>query len=97
MPTLDLFVSAVHHIGTLDLPARSADLHSTDVHLPPVMVVVVAIAVLLVGGALKQLGRTIAPIGAMVRLVLSALFVAILLIAAVAVLIGGLVLSARGT
>jgi hypothetical protein len=61
------------------------------------MVIVVFITVLLMGGALKQLGRAVAPIGAMVRLVLSALVVAILLIAAVAVLIGGLILSAHGT
>jgi hypothetical protein len=60
------------------------------------MVIVVLLAVLLVGGALKQLGKAFAPIGELVRLVLSALAVAILLITAVAVLIGGLILSARG-
>jgi hypothetical protein len=97
MPTLDLFASAVHHIDVSDLTPRTAAVPSAEVHLPPVMVIVVVIAVLLVGGALKQLGRTIAPIGAMVRLVLSALVVAVLLIAAVAILIGGLVLSAHGT
>jgi hypothetical protein len=94
--TLDPLASAVHHIGVSDLTPRAADAVSVGTHLQPVMVVVVFIAVLLVGGAIKQLGRAFGPIGELVRMVLSALAVAILLIGAVAVLIAGLVLSARG-
>jgi hypothetical protein len=97
MATLDLLASAVHHIGVSDLTPRAAGADSAAVHIQPVMVIVVFLAVLLVGGALKQLGRAFAPIGELLRLVLSALAVAILLITAVVVLIGGLVLSARGS
>jgi hypothetical protein len=78
------------------LTPRAADAASVGTHLQPVMVVGVIVAVLLVGGAIKQLGRAFGPIGELVRMVLSALAVAILLIGAVAVLIAGLVLAARG-
>jgi hypothetical protein len=97
MSTLNPRAPAVHHIGVSDLPFRAADEVAPSAHVQPVMVLVVLIAVLLVGGALKQLGRAFTPIGELVRLVLSALAMAILLISAVAVLIGGLILSARGT
>jgi hypothetical protein len=97
MSTLDPLALVVHHISVSDLTVRAADVDTTGSQIQPVVVVVILIAVLLVGGALKQLGRAFAPIGELVRLVLSALAVAILLIAAVVVLIGGLVLSARGT
>ena len=55
-------------------------------HDAPVMVGLVVV-VLLLGIALNQVGRAIAPIGELVRMVLSALAVAALLILAIAVLI----------
>jgi hypothetical protein len=95
MSTLDPLASAVHHIGISDSPLRAAEA-TTGGSVQPVVVIVVLLAVMLVGGALKQLGRAFAPVGELLRLVLSALAVAVLLIGAIAVLIGGLILSARG-
>ena len=97
MSTLDLLGSAVHHIGVSDLHFRAAGAVPANPRVPPVLVIVVLLAVLLVGGALQQLGQVLDTIGELVRLVLSALAVAILLITAMAVLIGGLILSAHGT
>ena len=96
MPTLDPLASVVHHIGVADSPPLAAE-PATGGSVQPVVIVVVLVAVLLVGGALKQLGRAFTPIGELIRLVFSALAVAVLLIGAIAVLIGGLILSARGT
>jgi hypothetical protein len=56
--------------------------------------VVLTIALLM--AALRQLRHAIAPIGELVRLVLSAFGVAVLLVSAMVVLVGGLFLSAQG-
>ena len=96
MTTLDPLASFVHHIGVANSSPQPGE-PPTGGSLQPVVVAVILIAVILVGGALKQLGRTLTPIGELLRLVFSALAVAVLLLGAIAVLIGGLILSARGT
>jgi hypothetical protein len=93
MFTLDLHAPAVHHqLHTVYLAAREP----VGAAIQPAVIIMIVVAVVLVGGALKQLRRAFAPIGELVRLVFAALTVAVLLVGAVAVLVGGLVLSARG-
>ncbi|HEY7272447.1 MAG TPA: hypothetical protein VH502_06905 [Actinoplanes sp.] len=94
MSTLDLFSTGVHHIPvSISAGPRASGTVDSD-QLQTVGVVAILIAVLLLGAALKQLGRAFVPIGELVRMVLSGLAVAVLLIGAIALLIGVLVATA---
>jgi len=66
----------------------------TDGQNRPILFVSILIALMLLGSALRYLGRAVAPIGELVRLVLSALAVAVLLIGAMALLVAVLVVTA---
>ncbi|WP_189077127.1 hypothetical protein [Mangrovihabitans endophyticus] len=52
----------------------------------PIVFVTIIIAIMMLGGALKHLGRATVPLGEMLRWALSALAVAILLVGALALL-----------
>jgi hypothetical protein len=94
MLTLDPITAGVHHLQASVLAGPLADPAPAGGQGSAVLIVVILVAVLLLGAALKQLGRAFVPIGELVRLVLSALAVAALLFGAIALLIGVLVVSA---
>jgi hypothetical protein len=87
MFTLALSPPGVHSLAASD-PVTAP--------VQPVVVVVVILTIVLLMAALRQLRHAIAPIGELVRLVLSAFGVAVLLVSAMVVLVGGLFLSAQG-
>lgn len=77
------------------LALSGAAVNRPDVSLPPgTTTVAVILAILLLVSALKHLGRALAPIGELIRMALSALMVTVLLLGAIAVLVGVAVLSA---
>jgi hypothetical protein len=82
MSTLDPVVLAVNHHQVSVADGR------------PASVVSIAVVLLLLVVAFKHLGRAVQPIGELVRLVMSALAVAALLLAAMAVLVWMLIGSA---
>ncbi len=92
MNTLDRFSAVVHHFPLAAPPPPQVAAESTR----PVMLLAIVIAIVLLGGALKNLGRAFAPIGELVRLVVSGLAVALLLVATIGLLIAMLVMTGRG-
>jgi len=94
MTTLVLAGVLVNHIHVTVLAGPPVSTGSAGNETTGALVVAVFLAVLLLGGALKHLGRAFAPIGELVRMVLSALAVAALLIGAIAVLIALVVFTA---
>jgi hypothetical protein len=94
MTTLALTGVLVNHIDVTVLAGPPAGTGSAGNETTGALVVAVVLAILLLGGALKHLGRAFAPIGELVRMVLSALAVAALLIGTIAVLIALVVFTA---
>lgn len=94
MSTLDRFAAAVHHLAVAVPSAAPVTEGWTGESVRPVLVVAMLLAIVLLGGALKSLGRAFAPIGELVRMVVSAFTVAVLLLAAIGLLIAVLLMSA---
>ena len=93
MSTLDRFAAVVHHIPVA-VPSTAPVSEGWTGESRPVLFVAILLAIMLLGGALKSLGRAFAPIGELVRLVVSAVTVAVLLFAAIGLLIAVLLVSA---
>jgi len=89
MSTVNLIVDPVHHIHVSVLAGQAADAGPA-----PLVAAATVAAILLLGAALKSLGRAIAPIGELIRAMLSAAAVAGLLVVAIALLLAALVISA---
>ena len=85
----------VNHIHVSVPAGPPVDTASTGGSVAPAVLLAVVVAILLVGGALKQLGRAFGPIGELVRAVLSAVTAAVLLISTITVLVALMVLLAR--
>lgn len=94
MSTLDPLVAAVNHLQVSVADGPPADVSGIGGPNNSTSVVAIAIVLLLLIGAFKQLGKAVAPIGELVRLVMSALAVAALLLGAMAVLVWMLIGSA---
>lgn len=89
MSTVNLFSDSVHHIDVSVLAGQAADAGPV-----PFVAVATMAAIVLLGAALRSLGRAIAPIGELIRAMLSAAAVAGLLVVAMALLLAVLVMSA---
>lgn len=94
MSTLDPVVAAVNHLPVSVVDGPPAEVSATAGQSQSVSVVAIAIVLLLLLAAFKQLGKAVQPIGELVRVVMSALAVAALLLGAMAVLVWMLIGSA---
>jgi hypothetical protein len=85
----------VNHIHVSLLAGPPVDVASTDGSVAPAVLLAVVVAILLIGGALRQLGSAFGPLRELARAVLSAVTAAVLLISTLAVLMALVVLLAR--
>jgi hypothetical protein len=87
MSTLAPLVVVVNHLEVSVADGPPVDVAATSGQGQSASVVSIAIVLLLLILALKRLGAAVQPIGELVRLVMSALAVAVLLLGAMAVLV----------
>ena len=95
MSRLTPLLLSVHHIQA-SVPAPGVDATGASGQTSPIIIVAILIALLLIVGAVKQLGRAFGPIAELVRVMLAALGTAVLLIGAIAVLVATLVVTVGG-